>query len=87
MVFSEAGEVEVGEDIAQQDQPLKTVFLEHARGFAGVTGLCTEVQVGKDQRVVAMQIHNLVVAGECYEAMKCASKSVHDNYESNPSNP
>ena len=59
-----------------KDQPLKTVFLEHARGFTGVTGLCTEVQVGKDQRVVDMQIHNLVVASQCYGVMKYASKSV-----------
>jgi hypothetical protein len=44
------------------------------------------VQVGKDQRVVAMQIHDLVVAGECYGVMKCASKSVHINYGSNPNN-
>jgi hypothetical protein len=41
-----------------------------------MAGLCTEVQVGKDQRVVDMQIHNPVVASECYEVMKCASKSV-----------
>jgi hypothetical protein len=41
-----------------------------------MAGLCTEVQVGKDQRVVAMQIHNSVVASECYEVMKYASKSV-----------
>jgi hypothetical protein len=41
-----------------------------------MAGLCTEVQVRKDQRVVAMQIHDLVVAGECYEVMKCASQSV-----------
>ncbi len=84
--FGEAGEVEVGKDVAQQDQPLKTVFLEHARGFTGVTSLCTEVQVGKDQRVVDMQIHSLVVAGECYGVMKHASKSVHGNYRSNRSN-
>ena len=76
VVFGEAGKVEVGKDVAQQDQPLKAGFLQHARGFAGVTGLCTEVQVGKDQRVVAMQIHNLVVAKQCYGVMKCASKSV-----------
>ncbi len=53
VIFGEAGEVEVGENVAQQDQPLKAVFLEHASGFAGMTRLCTEVQVGKDQRVVA----------------------------------
>jgi hypothetical protein len=76
VVFCEAREVEVGKNVAQQDQPLKAVFLEHAGGFVGVAGLCTEVQVGKDQRVVAMQIHNLVVAMECYGVMKYASKSV-----------
>jgi hypothetical protein len=76
VIFGEAGEVEVSEDVAQQDQPLKTIFLENARGFAGMAGLCTEVQVGKDQRVVYMQIHNLVVASKCYEVMKYASKSV-----------
>src|ERR1022692_3921613 len=85
VILGEAGEVEVGKDVAQQDQPLKTAFLEHAGGFAGVTGLCTEVQVGKDQRVVAMQIHNSVVTRECYGVMKCASKSVHIYHESNPS--
>jgi hypothetical protein len=73
VLFGEASEVEVRKDVAQQDQPAKTVVLQHARSFAGVTGLCTEVQVGKDQRVVDMQIHNPVVARECYEVMKCAS--------------
>ncbi len=76
MFFGETGEVEVGKNVAQQDQPLKTVFLQHPRGFAGVAGLCTEVQVGKDQRVVDMQIHSTVVTTLCYEVMKYASKSV-----------
>jgi hypothetical protein len=58
VVFGEAGEVEIGKDVAQQNQPLKTVFFKHARRFSRVTGLCTEVQVGKDQRVVHGQIHN-----------------------------
>jgi hypothetical protein len=35
------------------------------------------VQVGEDQRVVHVQIHNSVIAAECYGVMKCASKSVH----------
>src|SRR6202050_2206871 len=76
VVFGQAGEVEVGKDVTQQDQALEAVFLQHARGFTGMAGLCTEVQVGKDQRVVAMQIHNSVVARQCYEVMKYASKSV-----------
>ena len=76
VLFGEAGKVEVGKNIAQQDQPLKTVFLQHPRGFARVAGFRTQVQVGKDQRVVDMQIHNLVLAIECYGVMKTASKLV-----------
>src|SRR5580658_9696654 len=83
VIFGQAGEVEVGKDVAQQDQALEAVFLQHARGFTGTAGLCTEVQVGKDQRVVAMQIHNLVVARQCYEVMKYASKSVQWLFEGN----
>jgi hypothetical protein len=41
-----------------------------------VTGFRTQVQVGKDQRVVDMQIHNLVLTIECYGVMKIASKLV-----------
>ena len=79
VVFGKPGEVKIGENVAQQNQPLKAVFFEHARSFAGVAGLCTEVQVGKDQRVVHGQIHNLVIAGECYWVMKCATKLVRGN--------
>ena len=86
VVFGEAGEVEVGKNVAQQDQPLKAIFLEDARGFAGVAGLCTQVQVGEDQRVVHGQIHNSFIARECYGLMKCASKSVQWYYGSNPNN-
>jgi hypothetical protein len=48
-----------------------------------MTGLCTEVQVGKDQRVVAVQIHIPVVAAQCYGLMNVASILVHGNYKSN----
>src|SRR5580692_8116438 len=76
VVLGQTGEVEVGKDVAQQDQALEAVFLKYARGFAGVAGLCTEVQVGEDQRVVHVQIHDSVIARECYGLMKYASKMV-----------
>ena len=57
VIFGEAGEVEVGENIAQQNEPLEAGFLEHTRSLTRMTRLCTEVQVGKDQRVVHVQIH------------------------------
>jgi hypothetical protein len=42
-----------------------------------MTRLCTQVQVGKDQRVVHVQIHIPVLAVDCYGVMKCASILVH----------
>src|ERR1700688_2412891 len=83
VLFSEAGEIKIGKNIAQQNQPLETILLEHARGFARMTGLCTQVQVGKDQRVVPVQIHIPVVAAKCYGLMNVASILVHSNYRSN----
>ena len=79
VLLGEAGKVEIGKNVAQQNQPLETILLEHARGFARMTGLCTEVQVGKDQRVVPVQIHSPVVAAECYGLMNVASILVHSN--------
>jgi hypothetical protein len=38
--------------------------------------LRTQVQIGKDQRVVHGQIHTSVVAMECYGVINSASKSV-----------
>ena len=71
--FGQPGEVQVRKNVAEQNQPLKTACLQHSRGFARVAGLCTEVQIGKDQRVIDMQIHNLFVARECYGVIKAVS--------------
>jgi hypothetical protein len=77
VLLGEAGKVEISKNVAQQDQPLKAIFLQHLRCFARAAGGCTEMQVGEDQRVVHGQIHILFVAGECYEAVNIASKLVH----------
>src|ERR1700692_3466924 len=76
VLFGEAGEIEIGEDVAQQDQALKTNFLQQAGGFASAAGFRTEVQIGEDQRVVEGRIHTSVLPTQCYGAMKCASKLV-----------
>ena len=57
VVFGEPGEIEVGKNVAQQNEPLEAILLEHARSLARMTRLCTQVQVGEDQRVVHVQIH------------------------------
>ena len=55
-----AGSISRSKDVAQQDQALETILLECARRFVRMTRLCTQVQVGEDQRVVDMQIHSSV---------------------------
>jgi hypothetical protein len=65
VIFGEAGEIQVCKNIAEKDQALKAIFLQHAGSFAGVARLCTEMQVGKDQRVVHGQIHSSVIKLEC----------------------
>src|SRR6267378_4506665 len=75
VLFGQASEVEVGKNVAQQDEPLEAILLKHAGRLARTTRLCTQVQVGEDQRVVHVRIHTFVVAGECYEVMKYALKS------------
>lgn len=77
MIFGEACEIQIGEDVAEQDQALEAGFLQHARGFARMAGISAQMQIREDQRVVPVRIHNLVVAGECYEVVNIASILVH----------
>jgi hypothetical protein len=60
VIFGEAGEIKVGEDVTQQDQALEAGFPQDARGLARMAHVRTEVQIGEDQRVVHGQIHTLV---------------------------
>ena len=62
---------------AGQDQALEAALLQHARRFARVARLRTEVEIREDQRVVDMRIHPFIVAGNCYEVMNSASILVH----------
>jgi len=77
MILGKPREVKVGKNVAQQNQPREAALLEHLRSLARATRLRTQVQVRKDQRVVRMQIHILVVPTECYGVMKDASILVH----------
>jgi hypothetical protein len=71
--LGQPGKVEIGEDVAKKNQSPEAVLLEHASGFARVAGLCTQVQVREDQRVVHVQIHTIVLAADCYAQMNAAS--------------
>ena len=51
MVFLQAGEVQVGEDIAQQDQSPEAEKFQQALRLARAADLRTQVQVAEDQRI------------------------------------
>ena len=77
MIFGEAGEIEIGKDVAQQDEALEAGFFQQRGSFPRMARFRAEVQVGKDQRVVGMRIHDWIVAGDCYGAINVASILVH----------
>jgi hypothetical protein len=81
MLLGEAAEIEVGKDIAQENQSPEAIVLQHIGRLAGATGLRAKMHVGKDQRVITRRIHIYVVSNQCYGAMKSALKSGHVNTE------
>lgn len=77
MIFGQACEVEVGKDVAQQNQAPEARLSEQASSFPRMARVRAEVQVRKDQRVVGMRIHDSIVAGDCYGVINSASILVH----------
>src|SRR4029077_15635411 len=75
VLFGQPAEIQVGEDVAQQNQPAETVLLEHASGLARAAGVRSQMHVGKDQRIVDGRIHTLILARECYGMMKVSEQS------------
>ena len=63
--FGETPEIQVGENVAQQDQSLETIFLEHAGGIVRSAAVGAKVHVGEDQRVVDGRIHTSFLANGC----------------------
>ncbi len=59
VLFFQAAEVEVGENVAEENQPAKSIFLQHAGGLTGAAAVRAQVHIGKDQRVVDGRIHAL----------------------------
>ena len=59
MLFFETTEIEVGEDIAQQNETAILIFPENAQRLAGATHVRAEVQIRKDQRVINLRCYDL----------------------------
>jgi hypothetical protein len=68
--FGKTAEVEVGKDVAQQDQSPKQVIFQNAGGVPGTAAIRPQMQVGEDQRVVNGRIHAPFLVQKCYGVMK-----------------
>ena len=58
VLFGKAAEIQIGENIAQQNQSAKTVPPQHAPGVIGAAYVRPEVQVGEDERVANGRTHH-----------------------------
>ncbi|MBI3646500.1 MAG: hypothetical protein HY233_11115 [Acidobacteriales bacterium] len=65
MLFLQAGEVQVGENVAVKDQAAILILLQDAHGFASPAHVRAQVQVRQDQRVIDMRVHDL----NCFEKL------------------
>jgi hypothetical protein len=52
MLFGESSEIKVSENIAQENEPPKTIFLQDTSGAASAARLRSQMYVREDQRVV-----------------------------------
>jgi hypothetical protein len=57
MLFGQAAEIQVGEDIAQQDQPAKACAFKELQRIGGPADLRSQVQVGNNHRVKVVAPH------------------------------
>src|ERR1035441_6325167 len=56
--FFQASEIEVGKNIAQQNEAAILIFLENAQRLAGAAHVRAEVQIREDHRVVYLRRHS-----------------------------
>ena len=76
VLFLEAPEVEVREDVAKKNQASEGVFFQHLGRGTRAAHLRAQMHVGEDQRVVDRRFHTLFIQNRCYRVMKCALKNV-----------
>ncbi len=69
VLFFQTSEIEVGKNIAQQDEAAISIFPQNTQGFAGAAHVCAEVQIRKDQRVVNLRCDVLRCDGLRYHGL------------------
>ena len=57
VLLGQAAEVEVGEDVAQQNQPLEVGRLQELERRSGLADLRTKMQIGNNDGIEAVSLH------------------------------
>src|ERR1035438_2227425 len=66
--FFQAPEIEVGKNIAEQNEAAIPGLLQDAQGLARAAHVRAEMQIREDQRVVNRRRHSPIVATPCYRS-------------------
>jgi hypothetical protein len=74
--FLQAAEIEIGENVAQQNQSAVGVLAQDVRCLARPAYFRAEMQVRQDQRVVNTDAHAPIISKDCYEVMNIKSPGV-----------
>ena len=69
VLFFKPGKIQVGKDIAVQDQTPILMFLQNTHSTARAAHIGAEVQIRQNQRVVDMRAHDSIVSKDCYRVM------------------
>ena len=58
VLLGQTAKIQIGEDVAQQDQSVETVPPQHTPGVIGAAYFRPKVQVGQDERVAKGRTHH-----------------------------
>ena len=57
MLFGQAAEVQIGEDVAQQNQPLEPDRLQESQRGVRLTDFGTQMQIGNNDGIEGISLH------------------------------
>jgi hypothetical protein len=69
VVFVKSTEIQVGKNVAEQDEAPEAIRFQHVAGISRATQLGPEMQIGEDESVVNHNTHHPVIGRRCYDMM------------------
>jgi hypothetical protein len=76
VLFLQAAEVQITEDVAQKDEPAEGIPLQHGQRGSRTAYFRTQVQIGENHRVETRSIHAFYIHKSCYSIMNRGQKTL-----------